>query len=85
MIVFRQMLRVKPGCMEKDVELAKKAKEYQKELGINSRLYISNIAPWNSVAVELEFKDLADLGEFQGKWYQIPEVIEGLKEASSTH
>lgn len=80
MIVQRIEFRVKVGCMEKAVELAKRASTLMPGIPANFRFLTSNIGRMGILVDELEFNSFADLERFWKEWFAAPGVPELLEE-----
>jgi hypothetical protein len=55
-IVNRRTFVYKRGCQQKAAELLRQAKEMAGNVG-SIRIYVPEIAPFSTIAVELEFED----------------------------
>jgi len=71
MIVERSTVKVKQGCMEELVALAKS--EGEKE-GWSCRIYSPNKAPRDTLVVEWEFESLAESEKYWAEWWAKPET-----------
>lgn len=81
MIVQRLEFQVKVGCMEKALELVKRAIAIPLPVHpTNTRVYTANIGRMNILAEEIEFSSLADLERFFKEWFAAPGVPELLEE-----
>jgi hypothetical protein len=77
MIVERFTWTVKPGYMDKFIELLKA--ESVKPPQFKWRIYISNISENDTVAEEFEYENLAELEKSWDEWFAKPETAEFLK------
>ena len=59
MIVMRWTFQIKPGKFDEALKLAKEGRDNIWNF-YTSRIYTSNIGPWNTIVIENEFKDMAE-------------------------
>ena len=71
MLVNRRTFVTKPGCMEKVVALLVAERERPDVLPY--RIYASDIGPFDTVAIELEFETLEEYVKSWAKWGEGPE------------
>lgn len=69
MIVNRRTFIPKRGMQDKVVELIKKGEVYV-PFKVPYRIYTPNIAPFDVIAFELEFKDVAEHERFWAGWFE---------------
>ena len=75
MIVNRRTIVAKPGDME-DLVAMMKAEWERLNVPITFRVYTPRIAPFDFVAIELEFGSLEDYEKFWTDWNGRPETVE---------
>jgi len=75
MIVERYSWKVKPFCMDKIVELVK-AEVATWDKPPKWRVYTSNIGRENTIAMEFEFENLAEMEKYWAAWVAKPETAE---------
>ena len=73
MIVARQTMMAKRGMASRIAAILKQERE---RTGDSSRIYVSRIGTLDSVAVEMEFENLAAYDEFFGEYLSTPEYRE---------
>ena len=67
MIVYRTTFKIKPGRMDEAVALCKAEEElYPAPHAI--RTYTDNLAPNDTLAIEFEFENLAEMETFWAGW-----------------
>jgi len=73
MIVQRNTFRVKPGKQPEIIEMMKAAHEM---LGSRnrSRIYTSNIGPFQKIVNDIEFESLAQVAEYWEDWWSREET-----------
>jgi hypothetical protein len=76
MIVQRSTWKVKVGCYDKFVELVRAEATKNRDPSYKTRIYTGNIGPFDAVAVDFEFEDLAALEKFWTEWSTKPETAE---------
>jgi hypothetical protein len=77
MIVHRLSWNVKPGYMDRFVELLKA--ELARTPQFKSRIYTSTFGTGDICAEEIEFENLAELDKFWSEWFAKPETAEFYK------
>ncbi len=75
MIVNRRTFVAKRGCME-DLVAMMKAEQERLNIPSTFRVYTPRIAPFDFVAMELEFGSLEDYEKFWTDWEARPETVE---------
>lgn len=75
MLVNRRTWVVKRGCMQKAVALAVAAWEQFDQPHVR-RFYVPDIAPFDTLVLEIEFEDLEDYQKFWAEWAARPETAE---------
>jgi hypothetical protein len=74
MKAFRLILKVKPGCMDKALEMAKKVKEFAPDY--TGRIYTpAGFAPWETIVFEDTYESVAERDAYWEKYYDNPEFI----------
>ena len=71
MIVNRRTFVVKRGCMEEAVALLVADRE---RIGGKHRIYVSNIGPFDTIAIELEGENLEEYEKGWAEWGATPEA-----------
>ena len=72
MKAFRLILKVKPGCMDKALEMAKKVKEFAPDY--KGRIYTpADFGPWETIVLEDTHESVAERDAYWGKYQDKPE------------
>ena len=74
MLAFRLILKVKPGRMDKALEMAKKVKEFAPDY--KGRIYTPGYGTsWETIVLEDTHENVAERDAYWEKYYDHPEFI----------
>lgn len=74
MIVNRRVFNVKQGCMDQAVELVKAGTEQFSSYTGPIRIYAPETGTFGVLAIEWEYKDLAEYERLWAEWQAAPET-----------
>ena len=74
MVVQRNLLNVRQGCMEEAIALIKGAIEANKRYKHGNRIYAPEIGPFDVLVVEWEFESLEDYQRSWAEWAAGPDA-----------
>ena len=77
MIVQRLTFRAKSGQRAAAAELARAERE---RVGGTHRIYLSYLGRYDTIAMDFDFEDLAEMEAFWSEWFDTPESAAFLKE-----
>ncbi len=77
MIVQRLTFRAKSGQRAAAAELARAERE---RVGGTHRIYLSYLGRYDTIAMDFDFEDLAEMESFWSEWFATPEAAAFLKE-----